>query len=84
MIVVWMPGCHKTAGPLAFGPPPLRGALATKQSRGRVTRRQDWQAAVTRPLDCFASLAMTGCLQYIPQGRPEAVAEIAMKEGRVE
>jgi hypothetical protein len=30
--------------------PSLRGALATKQSRGRVMR----------PLDCFAALAMTG------------------------
>src|ERR1700722_11102174 len=30
--------------------PSLRGALATKQSRGRVMR----------PLDCFATLAMTG------------------------
>ena len=31
-------------------PPSLRGALATKQPRGRVMR----------PLGCFASLAMTG------------------------
>ena len=30
--------------------PSLRGALATKQSRGRVMR----------PLDCFAALPMTG------------------------
>jgi plasmid stabilization system protein ParE len=51
-----------------YGSPSLRGALATKQSRAAVRhsprslrgRRGRSEVFVRRPLDCFASLAMTG------------------------
>ena len=51
--------------------PSLRGALATKQSRGgsprvsAISGAAGWTTAPVRwrPLDCFALLAMTGCTQ---------------------
>ena len=57
------PGKDARAAPAMLATPSLRGALATKQSRGGGTcGARGPQTAVMRPLDCFVAslLAMTG------------------------
>ena len=53
--------------------------LAHKQPTGRPALAALSQPAAERPLDARASLAMTGRGRFIRQGRPKAVAKLAMK-----